>query len=440
MLRVSERVARPHSGSGGHGSVTERLQSNRAELCKGVSGVAPTVDEYWLEDTKRIINDIDYTPEYKLKAAVSLLRDEAYQWWLSVEEGDKYVAEYEVEFLRLSCYDRGMVASEYKKCVCFEENLRDNLRVLIAPQREREFAVLVDRAKIVEEVKHVEHQNRDQERAPAKGVNQAEVRQPALVFAAQCREDRDAPDVITASTIFENFGIFVECTSSEITVLSKLGQSLGVSRLYRNVLLEVKGVVFLANLMELPFGEFDFILGMNWLVEHRVSFDCVTKRVVLRTENDKEEVVVIEGRRDYLSNVISAIVLRVKEVDVHKAVFRTHYGHYEVLVMPFDLTNSPAAFMDLMNRVFQPYLDQFVMVFIDDILVYSKTEDKHDKHLRVPKNVSKICSFLGLAGYYRRFVEGFSLIAAPLTKLLCKGVPFVWTDVQQLNFEKLKSI
>ena len=75
--------------------------------------------------------------------------------------------------------------------------------------------------------------------------------------------------------------------------------------------------------------------------------------------------------------------LRVKEGDVPKTTFRTRYGHYEFLVMPFGLTNAPAAFMDLMNRVLRPYVDQFVMVFIDDILVYSKDAQKHEQHLRI---------------------------------------------------------
>ena len=159
--------------------------------------------------------------------------------------------------------------------------------------------------------------------------------------------------------------------------------------------------------------------------------------------------------------------------------------------MPFGLTNAPAAFMDLMNRVFRPYLDQFVVVFIDEILVYSRDEQEHEQHLKIvlqtlreknlyaklskcdfwlkevsflgyivsaegiridlakievvvnwkpPRSVTEVRSFLGLAGYYRRFVKGFSIIASPLTQLLRKGVKFEWTDKCQDSFEQLKEM
>ena len=171
--------------------------------------------------------------------------------------------------------------------------------------------------------------------------------------------------------------------------------------------------------------------------------------------------------------------LRVQEGDVHKTAFRTRYRHYEILVMPFGLTNAPRAFMDLMSWVFQPYLDRFIIVFIDDILVYSGCPKEHSEHLRIalqtlrerqlyaklskcrfwldrvtfqghvilaegvsvdpqkiedvvswkpPKNVSEVRSFLGLAGYYRKFVEGFSRIVAPLTKLTRKEIKYDWVD------------
>ena len=75
--------------------------------------------------------------------------------------------------------------------------------------------------------------------------------------------------------------------------------------------------------------------------------------------------------------------LKIKSEDIPKTAFRTRYGHYEFLVMPFGLTNTPAAFMDLMNRVFHEYLDRFVIVFIDDILIFSKSMEEHEEHLRI---------------------------------------------------------
>ncbi|GJY04366.1 putative reverse transcriptase domain-containing protein [Tanacetum coccineum] len=158
--------------------------------------------------------------------------------------------------------------------------------------------------------------------------------------------------------------------------------------------------------------------------------------------------------------------LRVREEDIPKTAFRTRYGHYEFQVMPFGLTNAPAVFMDLMNRVCKPYLDRFVIVFIDDILIYSKSRKEHEGHLKLilkllkeeefegihvdpakieaikdwasPKTPTEIRQFLGLAGYYRRFIEGFSKIARPMTKLTQKSVKFDWGEKAEAAFQLLK--
>ncbi|XP_022572945.1 uncharacterized protein LOC106437272 [Brassica napus] len=176
----------------------------------------------------------------------------------------------------------------------------------------------------------------------------------------------------------------------------------------------------------------------------------------------------------------------ISEADIMKTAFRTRYGHFEFVVMPFGLTSAPAAFMRLMNEVFRDYLDEFVIIFIDDILIYSRSAEEHERHLRLileslrdqklfaklskccfwkrevgflvhrvseegvavdpeniaaikewphPTSVTEIRSFLGLAGYYRRFVQGFASVSKPLTRLTGKGIAYEWSIETDEAFE-----
>ncbi|GKA54657.1 putative reverse transcriptase domain-containing protein [Tanacetum coccineum] len=151
--------------------------------------------------------------------------------------------------------------------------------------------------------------------------------------------------------------------------------------------------------------------------------------------------------------------LRVHEDDILKTAFQTRYGHFEFTVMPFGLTNAPAVLLDLMNRDCKPYLDKFDIVFIDDILIYSKSKEEHEVHLRLVLELlkkekfkieavknwketttpSEIRSFLGLAGYYRRFIANFSKIAKLLTSLTQKTKKYEWVVEQEEAFQTLKS-
>ncbi|GKA47766.1 putative reverse transcriptase domain-containing protein, partial [Tanacetum coccineum] len=166
------------------------------------------------------------------------------------------------------------------------------------------------------------------------------------------------------------------------------------------------------------------------------------------------------GERIYSSEFITVgstgyHQLCIKEEYISITAFRTRYGHFEFQVMPFGLTNAPVMFMDLMNRVCKPYLDKFVIVFIDDILVYSKEEEEHRKNLNIVLELLKkerlskplrvglhipteMRQFLGLAGYYRRFIEGFSLISKPLTKLTQKDKKYEWGKEEEEAFQTLK--
>ncbi|KAG7578981.1 Reverse transcriptase domain [Arabidopsis thaliana x Arabidopsis arenosa] len=298
----------------------------------------------------------------------------------------------------------------------------------------------------------------------------------------------------------------------------------------RNVDVHVAWESMPADLIICVVELYDVIFGMDWLGHYMVHLDCHRGRVLF--EREKRRLVYQDVRPSFGSLMIAAMqaekmiekvknkysLLRIDELldqlrgatwfykidlasgyhpilidegDFQKTTFWTRYRYYEFMVMSFGLTNAPASFMRLMNGVFQEYLDEFVIIFLDDILVYYKSSEEHDVHMRVvlkkllekklfaklsqysfwqreirflghiisaagvsvdpekiqairewprPRNATEIRSFLGLAGYYQRFVKGFASLAQGMTKLRGKDVPYVWSPEFEEIFAKLKAM
>ncbi|WVZ97425.1 hypothetical protein U9M48_042965 [Paspalum notatum var. saurae] len=322
--------------------------------------------------------------------------------------------------------------------------------------------------------------------------------------------DTGATHSFITKSYAEQYNIPIRSTNRPM-VVSTPGETLSTSLICPRVSINIRGVEFYTKLLIIGSAGIDIILGMETLAKWDVRIDCA-KRTVHLTAPDGQKVEVsatepsgylhqmeakpTEGIRvvceypDVFPDELPGYhQMKIHPSDILKTAFITRFGLYEYTVMSFGLTNAPAYFMNLMNKVFMEYLDKFVVVFIDDILIYSKTEEEHKDHLRlvlqklrehklyaklskcefwldqvpflglivskggimvdpskissvmdwkVPEVVKEVRGFLGLAGYYRRFIESFSKIAKPMTSLLEKGVPFIWTKERQAAFDELK--
>ncbi|XP_072087356.1 uncharacterized protein [Arachis hypogaea] len=233
---------------------------------------------------------------------------------------------------------------------------------------------------------------------------------------------------------------------------------------------------FVHNLICLPMTGLDLILGLNWLSKNHVLLDCSTKIVCFMPEDIEGPVVV---NNYYMNSMTSleqiSVVCEFSEVfpddieefspnqevefaielvpgagPISSALYRMSPLEMaelksqleDLLVMSFGLTNAPAIFIDYMNRIFHPYLDKFVVVFIDDILIYSKTEDEHAEHLRTVLQIlkdRKLHAKLSMCEFWKSEVKFLShVLALPLTKLTRKDVPFEWTPECEESFLALK--
>ncbi|GKA59822.1 putative reverse transcriptase domain-containing protein [Tanacetum coccineum] len=261
-------------------------------------------------------------------------------------------------------------------------------------------------------------------RGQGRGNQRNQARGRAFMLGA--KEARQDPNIVT--------GLEPSDLGFKYEIKIASGQLVEIDRVIKGCKLEIEGHVFDIDLI--PFGHesFDVIYRYDWLSDNKAEIICHGNVVRIPLPDDK-----FFSKIDLRSRYHQ---MRVHEDDIPKTAFRTRYGHFEFTVMPFGLTNAPTIFMDLMNIVYWPYLDKFLIVFIDNILIYSKTQEKYVEHLRLVLELLKKeklyakfskCEFELVEEKYSllRHIDKFSILTQ-------KSKTFDWGEEQELAFQILK--
>ncbi|XP_052478451.1 uncharacterized protein LOC105775484 [Gossypium raimondii] len=487
-----------------------------------------------------------FQEEFRKKYISQRFIDQKRKEFLELKQGKMSVTEYEREFVRLSKYAREFVSTEANMCKRFEDGLNDDIRLSVGVLEIREFVVLVERACKVEDL--LKEKEKGKAEAEAQDTKK---RQMSKSFQSTSKRPRElsSGSYFPARYPGRSRGRRFEGSRAQTTIVASTGSTrpprpeCPQSKREEITCVRSGNAPTRGRPQRNPgVGASNRSASRDSAARSDVRAPARTYAIRAREEASSPDIIAVSESKIQVVPVVCEFsdvfpeelpglpperevefsidlipgtapisiapyrmaptelkelnaqlqeLIRVKEPDVPKTAFRTRYGHYEFLVMPFGLTNAPAVFMDLMNRIFRPYLDRFVVVFIYDILVYSRDETEHAEHLRIvlqilrekklyakfskcefwlrevgflghivsaegirvdpskisaivnwspPKNVFEVRSFLGLAGYYRRFVQGFSMIASPMTRLLQKDVKFEWTDKCQQSFDRLKEL
>ncbi|GJR17330.1 putative reverse transcriptase domain-containing protein [Tanacetum coccineum] len=403
---------------------------------KGTKGAIGLIR--WFERTESVFSHSNCTEDYKVKFATGTLTEEALSWWnyfaqpIGIEEAYKITW---VEFKKL------LIKKAYAATPTENNGYTGNHPLCKKCTLDHTGPCTV-KCNICNKVAHLTKNCKN--KGPATGSNLL----PVTITCHACGEKGHYANPVLfdsgADKSFVSISLASKLNIPPITIDTFYdiemadGNLVSTNTVIQGAILTLLNQPFKINLMPIKLGSFNVVIGMDWLSKYHARIICDEKVIHIPIDG---ETLIIRGYHQ----------LRVRDEDIAKTAFRTRYGHYEFQVMLFGLTYAPDVFIDLMNHVFKPYLDKFVIVFIDDILIYSCNKEEHANHLRIilellkkekfqglhvdpakieavknwasPTTPTEIHQFLGLSDYYRRFIKDI---------IVFRHIP----DQKSLNMEK----